>query len=69
MKKDIIEIINEKIAESKQEGFQGVEIEMNMRAYDIKKDTLLYFEKNGFDVIFDEFEKDEPPKLLISWEE
>lgn len=69
MKKDIIEIINEKITESKKEGYGGVEIEMNMRSYDIRKDTLLYFENNGYDVIFDEFEKDEPPKLLISWEE
>lgn len=68
MKKDIIEIINKKITESKKEGYGGVEIEMNMRAYDIKKDTLLYLKNNGYDVIFDEFEKDEPPKLLISWE-
>lgn len=68
MKKNILEIIFEKIKETKEEGLKGVEIEMCMRAYDITKELIEELTKKGFDVIYIDNNMDEYPKLLISWE-
>ena len=67
MKKDILEIIEDKMDESKKEGYEGVEIPLFMRAYDIKKDVLDYLRKDN-DVIYADDDKG-IPTLYISWED
>lgn len=67
MKKNIKDLIFEKINEAKEEGFQGVEIDLCYRAYDVTSEVINEIAANGYDVIYAEYNKDEPPLLLISW--
>lgn len=67
MKKNIKDLILERINEAKEEGFQGVEIDLCYRAYDITTDIINEFASDGYDVIYSDYNKDEPPLLLISW--
>lgn len=67
MKKNIKDLILERINEAKEEGFQGVEIDLCYRAYDVTSEVINEIAANGYDVIYAEYNKDEPPLLLISW--
>lgn len=67
MKKNIKDMILERIYQAKQEGFQGVEIDLCYRAYDVTSEVINEIAADGYDVIYAEYNKDEPPLLLISW--
>jgi hypothetical protein len=60
--------ICDKINEAKNEGFQGVEIDLLMKSYDVTEAVMLELEQNGYDVILADNNDDIYPSLLISWE-
>jgi hypothetical protein len=54
--------------EAKNEGFQGVEIDLLMKSYDVTEAVMLELEQDGYDVILADNNDDIYPSLLISWE-
>lgn len=67
MKKNIKDLILERINETQEEGFQGVEIDLCYRAYDVTSEVINELAADGYDVIYSDYNKDEAPLLLISW--
>jgi len=67
MKKNIKDLILERINEAQEEGFQGVEIDLCYRAYDVTSEVINELAADGYDVIYSDYNKDEAPLLLISW--
>lgn len=67
MKKNIKDLILERISEAQEEGFQGVEIDLCYRAYDVTSEVINELAADGYDVIYSDYNKDEAPLLLISW--
>lgn len=67
MKKNIKDLILERINEAKEEGFQGVEIDLCYRAYDVTSEVINEIAADGYDVIYADYNQDETPLLLISW--
>lgn len=65
VKENIVDLIKYKILEAKDEGFEGVEIQLFMRAYDIT-DDVIYELREEYDVIY--AVDQEIPTLYISWE-
>lgn len=65
MKKNIKDLILERINEAKDEDFEGVEIQLFMRAYDITDDVINEL-REEYDVIY--AVDQEIPTLYISWE-
>lgn len=67
MKKNIKDLILERINEAQEEGFQGVEIDLCYRAYDVTSEVINELAADCYDVIYSDYNKDEAPLLLISW--
>lgn len=67
MKKNIKDLILERINEAKEEGFQGIEIDLYYRAYDVTSEVINELAADGYDIIYSDYNKDEAPLLLISW--
>ena len=65
VKENIVDLIKYKILEAKDEGFEGVEIQLFMRAYDITDDVINEL-REEYDVIY--AVDQEIPTLYISWE-
>lgn len=65
VKENIVDLIKYKILEAKDEGFEGVEIPLFMRAYDITDDVINEL-REEYDVIY--AVDQEIPTLYISWE-
>ena len=65
VKENIVDLIKYKILEAKDEGLEGVEIPVFMRAYDIT-DDVIHELREEYDVIY--AVDQEIPTLYISWE-